>query len=60
MQSKDLKSELATLQLELTQKEILLEEFFNANAIFQTAKVMLSEIDKIKERIEELKGKSGL
>ena len=60
MQSKDLKSELATLQLELTQKEILLEEFFNANAIFQTAKVMLNEIDEIKERIEELKGKSGL
>jgi hypothetical protein len=60
MQSKDLKSELATLKLELSQKEILLEEFFNANAIFQTAKVMLNEIDELKDRIEELKGKSGL
>jgi len=59
MQSQDRKSELRTLELELAQKEILLEEFFNANEVFRTAKAMLDEIDKIKDKIEELKNKNG-
>src|SRR5579863_718339 len=59
MQSQDRKSELRALELELAQKEISLEEFFNANEVFRTAKAMLDEIDKIKDKIEELKNKNG-
>jgi len=60
MQSQDHKSEIEKLKLELSQKEILLEEFFKSNEIFQKAQALIHEIDGIKDRIEELKSKNGL
>ena len=60
MQSEDRKSEIEKLKLELSQKEILLEEFFKSNEVFQKAKLLIHEIDGIKDRIEELKSNNGL
>jgi hypothetical protein len=60
MQSQDHKPEIDKLKLELSQKEILLEEFFKSNEVFQKAKLLIHEIDGIKNRIEELKSKNGL
>ncbi len=60
MPSQDHKSEIEKLRLELSQKEILLEEFFKSNEVFQKAKEIINEIDGIKDRIEQLKSKNGL
>jgi hypothetical protein len=60
MQPQDHKSEIEKLRLELSQKEILLEEFFKSNEVFQKAKALIHEIDGIKDRIEELKSKNEL
>jgi hypothetical protein len=57
MQSQDSKSEIESLELELAQKEILLETFLNKNEVFQKAKVIIHEIKEIKDRLEELKNK---
>jgi len=58
MQSKDRQSETETLELELAEKEILLETFLNANELFQKSKVILHEIKEIKDRLQELKNGS--
>lgn len=60
MPSREHKSEIEKLRLELSQKEILLEEFFKSNEVFQKAKEIINEIDGIKDRIEQLKSKNGL
>ena len=60
MQSQNHQSEIEKLKLELSQKEMLLEEFFKSNDVFQKAKAIIHEIDGIKDRIEELKNKNGL
>ena len=60
MPSQEHKSEIEKLRLELSQKEILLEEFFKSNEVFQKAKEIINEIDGIKDRIEQLKSKNGL
>ena len=57
MQSQDSQSEIELLELELAQKEILLETFLNKNEVFQKAKVIIHEIKEIKDRREELKNK---
>ena len=60
MPSQEHKSEIEKLRLELSEKEILLEEFFKSNEVFQKAKEIINEIDGIKDRIEQLKSKNGL
>jgi len=60
MQPQDHTSEIEKLRLELSQKELLLEEFFKSNEVFQKAKAIIHEIDVIKDRIEALKNKNGL
>jgi hypothetical protein len=60
MPSQDHKSEIEKLRLELSQKELMLEEFFKSNEVFQKAKEIIIEIDGIKDRIEALKSKNGL
>jgi hypothetical protein len=57
MQSQDRPSEIEALELELAQKEILLETFLNKNEVFQKAKVIIHEIEEIKARLEKLKNK---
>lgn len=60
MPSQDHKSEIEKLRLELSQKELLLEDFFKSNEVFQKAKEIINEIDGLKDRIEALKSKNGL
>jgi len=57
MKIQDRQSETESLELELAQKEILLQTFFNTNEVFQRAKVLIREIDDIKEKLEHLKKK---
>ena len=56
MQSQDRQTEIEALELELAEKEILLETFLNANELFLKTKVLFHEIRTIKDRLEELKG----
>jgi len=60
MQSQDRQSEIEALELELAQKEILLETFLNKNEVFQKAKVTIHEIEEIKDRLEKLKNKKNV
>ena len=60
MQSQDRPSEIEALELELAQKEILLETFLNKNEVFQKAKVIIHEIEEIKDRLEKLKNKKNV
>jgi len=60
MQSQDRQSEIEALELELAQKEILLETFLNKNEVFQKAKVIIHEIEEIKDRLEKLKNKKNV
>ena len=57
MQSKDGQSELEALELELSEKEILLGTFHGSNEGIQKKKEILQEIKGIKDRIEKLKNK---
>ena len=60
MQSQDRPSEIEALELELAQKEILLETFLNKNEVFQKAKVIIHKIEEIKDRLEKLKNKKNV
>jgi hypothetical protein len=55
MQSQNHPSEIETLELQLAEKQILLETFVNANALFQKSKEIQQEIKEIKDRLQELK-----
>ena len=57
MQSQNREEEIIKSELELAQKEILLEKFLGSNEVFQKTKVILHEIRRIKDRLEELKTK---
>jgi hypothetical protein len=55
MQAHDRQSELEALEMELAEKEILLQTFLNADELFQKSKVILQEIKEIKNRLQELR-----
>lgn len=55
MQLQDLQTEIEKLELELAEKEILLEKFLNKNEGFKKSRVLLHEINVMKARLEELK-----
>jgi hypothetical protein len=57
MQLQNRQSEKEALELELAQKEILLETFLNENEVFKKSKIILQEIKEIKDRLEKLKNK---
>ncbi len=59
MQHQNRQTEMEALELELTQKEILLETFLNKNEVFQKSKMILNDIKQIKGRLEELKNKKS-
>ncbi len=60
MQLQNRQSEKEALELELVQKEILLETFLNENEVFKKSKIILQEIKEIKDRLEKLKSKKKL
>ena len=60
MQLQDRQSEIETLELELAQKEILLETFLSKNEVFKKSKMILHEIKEIKDRLVELRNKKSL
>jgi len=60
MQSRDGKSELEALELELVQKEILLETFLKSGEADQKTKLILHDIKTLRDRIEKLKSKNYL
>jgi hypothetical protein len=60
MQLQNRQSEKEALELELAQKEILLETFLNENEVFKKSKIILQEIKEIKDRLEKLKSKKKL
>ena len=60
MQLQNRQSEKEALELELAQKEILLETFLNENEVFKKSKIILQEIKEIKDRLEKLKNKKKL
>jgi hypothetical protein len=55
MQYKDLKSEIQVLELQLAEKEILLETFLNSNEVFHKSKEILHEIKGVKERLAKFR-----
>jgi hypothetical protein len=57
MQSRDSQSEIAALELEIVQKEILLETFLKSKEEFQKANVILRELETLRNKMEELKNK---
>jgi hypothetical protein len=60
MQLQHRQSEIEALELELVQKEILLETFLNKNEVFKKSRIILQEIKEIKDRLEKLKSKKKL
>ena len=59
MQSQDRQAEIEALELQLAEKEILLETFLSSNEVFQKTKGILQEIKEIKDSLEGLKSKKG-
>ena len=59
MQLQNRQSEVEALELELVQKEILLETFLSKNEVFKKSKMILHEIKEIKDRLVELKNKKS-
>ena len=59
MQLQNRQSEIEALELELVQKEILLETFLSKNEVFKKSKMILHEIKEIKDRLVELKNKKS-
>jgi hypothetical protein len=48
--------EIALLQIQIRQQEMLFDESMNENIDFSKTKMIFSELQKMIERLEELKG----